>query len=151
MKILYLLSHLTRNYSIAMAFLKVNATLPAFLEGCQEHSQARRSSLEMLVMLLGHRFIYKDPQLMECLVAVIENITVHHFYKSINALVCNHAATPALNDPILISQDACQLLADLLKSDHANTHLHHLSRIIMRLSINDQNLACFIRFMNAIV
>jgi len=34
LKILYLLSHLTKNYSIAMSFLKVNKTVPKQLEDC---------------------------------------------------------------------------------------------------------------------
>lgn len=33
-KIVYLLSHLTKNYSIAMSFLRINATVPWQLHGC---------------------------------------------------------------------------------------------------------------------
>ena len=58
----------------------------------------------MLIMLLEHSFVFKHEKLLEYLIAVIENITVHHFYKSINALVTTQG-TPSshVNDPIRIT------------------------------------------------
>jgi len=41
----------------------------------------------MLIMLLDQSYIYKNGQLLQFLISVIENITINHFYKSINALV----------------------------------------------------------------
>lgn len=52
----------------------------------------------MMIMLLNQSYIYKNAQLLQILISVIENVTVNHFYKSINALVQNNKESSAIQD-----------------------------------------------------
>ncbi len=43
------------------------------------------------------------------------------------------------------------MLGNLLQNDNMKDHLHSVSRIIMRLSLNEVNLGYFIRFMEVLI
>ena len=100
LKIVHLLFHLTSNYSVAMQFLLVNQTvIPPFKEHTTSEQQTM-TSLEMLIRVLKQIYNLKHPEALKFLVDLLENITMHHFYKSINTLVANTEEQTTINNAI---------------------------------------------------
>lgn len=88
-KILHLMYHLTGTYSIAMNLLAINDQPISMLEHCMPSEQKDKSSLEMLILFLNDMTSLKSPEALKFIIDLIENVTVHHFYKSIHSLVGN--------------------------------------------------------------
>lgn len=148
LKMLHLLTHLTKNYSIAMALLRPNHDLPPNLSSMARPEQSTLSSFEMLILLLREREVAESPRVLGFLIGILDNITMHHFYKNVYKIV-ERAADE--DERVRISQDSVYLLGELLQSDFVSDNLPLVSKIIMRLSVEEHNLKNFIGYLEQLV
>jgi hypothetical protein len=107
MKALHLLTHLTKNYSIAMALLKPNNDLPVSLADLCRPEQASLSSFEMLILLLREKAVSESPAVLGFLIGVLDNITMHHFYKNVHKIVEKASEE---DERVRINEDSVYLL-----------------------------------------
>lgn len=103
----------------------------------------------MLILLLREKEISESAQLLQFLVSVLSNLTVHHFYKSINKIIEKQEGES--EGFIVVDRQSVELLGNLLQSNFIKDNLHLVSKIIMRLSIQEQNLNNFIVYMERLV
>lgn len=87
LKILHLINHLTKIYSIAFSFLRVNAVVTERLAEWVSAEQREKSSFEMLILLLKEPSVAENSQLLSFMMEVLSNITSHFFFRSINKIV----------------------------------------------------------------
>ena len=148
LKALHLMVHLTKVYSIATSFLKVNSRPPASLT--KTLAPPRATSLELVILLLKSEEVASHAQSLNLLITQLDNITLHFFYKSINSLVVR--GTEEKEEGKSTLQGECiELLVGLLQNNHIGNNLPTISKIIMRMCLDAHNLRLFIDHINILV
>ena len=152
-KVLHLFCHLSQNYSFSMQFLKKNSNVLPSLESDQKSIEklGELTTLEVITSLLPLVPQLQSEEIIKFLIDLLENLTVSHFYKSINALVGQSSETLNINQSIAIKETTASGLIQLLEDNMLKEHLPAISRIIMRLCLNNDNMAIFIEKMRNMV
>lgn len=101
-------------------------------------------------MLLRRNDITESEDLLRFFVKVLDNISMHLFYKNVNHIVEKSGDGEKIS-LARISESAAHLLVDLLQSDYVRDVLPLVSKVIMRLSIEDCNLLVFIAYLEQLV
>lgn len=85
------------------------------------------------------------------LIGVLDNITMHYFYKNVHKIVQKGKEKPDMEneqvEAIRVSEESVYQLGELLQSDFVGDNLTHVSKIIMRLSVEERNLHNFINYL----
>jgi hypothetical protein len=102
----------------------------------------------MLILLLRDPSVAQSSPILGFLITVLDNITMHHFYKNVHEIV---ERAEEEEQRVRISQDSVFLLGELLQSDFVRENLPLVSKIIMRLSVEEQNLKNFIEYLEKLV
>jgi hypothetical protein len=75
---------------------------------------------------------------------------MHHFYKNVHKIVEKSKESSMENEEIYkvkVNEDSVYLLGELLQSDFVGDNLALVSKIIMRLSCEEDNLRNFINYL----
>lgn len=102
----------------------------------------------MLILLLREKAVGECPAVLGFLIGVLDNITMHHFYKNVHKIVEKASEE---DERVRINEDSVYLLGELLQSDFVRDNLPLVSKIIMRLSIEEHNLRNFINYLEQLV
>lgn len=84
------------------------------------------------------------------LIGVLDNVTMHHFYKNVHKIVAEKSEGEE-REEFKVGEESVNLLGELLQSDFVGDNLALVSKIIMRLSVEEENLKSFIRYLEQLV
>lgn len=68
------------------------------------------------------------------LIGVLDNVTMHHFYKNVHKIVAEKSEGEE-REEFKVGEESVNLLGELLQSDFVGDNLALVSKIIMRLSV----------------
>lgn len=92
----------------------------------------------------------ESPMVLSFLIGVLDNVTMHHFYKNVHKIVAEKSEGEE-REEFKVGEESVNLLGELLQSDFVGDNLALVSKIIMRLSVEEENLKSFIRYLEQLV
>ena len=86
--------------------------------------------------------VTSHAQSLNLLINLLENITLHFFYKSINSLV-ERGIEEKEEGKSKLQGECIKLLVGLVQNNHIGNNLPTISKIIMRICLDTHNLHLF--------
>lgn len=164
LKVLHLLSHLSKSYSISMSLLHPQGRATRGMDTSGIEAPLRQNTmLQNLLDLLQHAQIKEEPLNLDFLLQVANRATTIKFNYHIHNLVLSmdkgrdrskddkdkHEKSRTAS--LQLTEQNNALLFSLLESDLLRENTKDTSKIIMRLSIEDSNLNNFVLFFQKII